>query len=82
MAQFSTVTDTEPLKFRHFPANIANPAQSDSSTTQSEAQGAAHVHTLSSPFRPQAGLLDSSDYGSFSRDRFSVSVGPTSRLAG
>jgi hypothetical protein len=35
-----------PLKIRHSPENIPNPAQSDAGTTESEAQGVDTVHTL------------------------------------
>ena len=35
-----------PLIIRHFPENIPNPAQSDTGTTESEAQGVDSVHTL------------------------------------
>jgi hypothetical protein len=35
-----------PLKIRHSPKNIPNPAQSDAGTTESEAPGVDTVHTL------------------------------------
>ncbi len=48
-ARGGTRTGFQPLNFRHSPANIANPGQSGTSTTQSEAQGVHIVHT---PFLP------------------------------
>jgi hypothetical protein len=44
-ARVGTRTGFQPLNFRHSPANIANPGQSGTSTTQSEAQGVYIVHT-------------------------------------
>ena len=45
-ARGGTRTGFQPLNFRRSPANIANPGQSGTSTTQSEAQGVHIVRTL------------------------------------
>ena len=45
-AQGRTRTGLQPLNIRQSPENLANPAQSDASTTRSEAPGLHIVHTL------------------------------------
>ena len=55
-ARGGTRTGFQPLNFRHSPANLANPAQSGTGTTRSEAQGVHIVHTLSFPGSATAGL--------------------------
>ncbi|MET3952521.1 hypothetical protein ABIB29_003384 [Arthrobacter sp. UYEF36] len=44
-ARGGTRTGFQPPNFRHSPENLANPAQSGTSTTRSEAQGVYIVHT-------------------------------------